>query len=107
MPKILTPVIFFQQQNKFTDVWKTKQEMNNPHPASFPEELIDRIINSTDGSLVLDPFGSSGTTAVSSIKDNKNFILIEKSMLYCEMAKARIEGKEDWRNVSYNSSEDR
>ncbi len=93
--------------NKFTDVWEIKQEMNNPHPAPFPEELIDRIINSTEGSLVLDPFGGSVTTAVSSIKDNKNFILIEKSMLYCEMAKARIEGKEDWRNVSDNSSEDR
>lgn len=93
--------------NKLTDVWEIKQEMNNPHPAPFPEELIDRIVSSTDGKIVLDPFGGSGTTAVSSLKDNKNFILIEKSMFYCKMAKARIEGKGDWRNVSNDSTEDR
>ena len=93
--------------NKYTDVWEIKQEMNNPHPAPFPEELIDRIISSTNGNIVLDPFGGSGTTAVSSLKDNKDFILIEKSAFYCEMAKIRIEGKEDWRNVSNNSSKNR
>lgn len=86
--------------NKHTDVWEIKQEMNNPHPAPFPEELIDRIVSSTDGAIVLDPFGGSGTTAVSTLKDNKDFILIEKSSYYCKMAKARIDGKEDWRNVS-------
>lgn len=85
--------------NKFTDVWEIKQEMKNPHPAPFPEELIDRIINSVSGMLVLDPFGGSGTTAISAIKGNKEFILIEKSTLYCEMSKKRIEGKEEWRNV--------
>lgn len=84
--------------NKLTDVWEIKQETKNPHPAPFPEELTDKIIESTSGKLVLDPFGGSGTTAVSSIKADRNFILIEKSMDYCEMAKARIMGKEDWRN---------
>ncbi len=85
--------------NKWTDVWEIKQEMKNPHPAPFPEELIDRIVQSTTGQIILDPFGGSGTTAISSIKDNRNFILIEKSNFYCKMAKARIEGKEDWRDV--------
>jgi len=84
--------------NKLTDVWEIKQEMRNPHPAPFPEALIDRIIESTTGTLILDPFGGSGTTAVCAHKDNKDFILIEKSYSYCEMAKKRIEGKEDWRN---------
>lgn len=93
--------------NKFTDVWEIKQEMNNPHPAPFPEELIDRIVTSTDGTIVLDPFGGSGTTAVSSLKDNKNFILIEKSMTYCKMAKARIDGRGDWRDGTNNSTENR
>lgn len=85
--------------NKFTDVWEIKQEMNNPHPAPFPEELIDRIIQSTTGKLILDPFGGSGTTAVSALKDGRDFILIEQSKKYCELAKKRLEGKEDWRNV--------
>lgn len=85
--------------NKYTDVWEITQEMNNPHPAPFPEELIDRIIGSTNGKIILDPFAGSGTTAVSSKKLNRDFILIEKSIGYCKMAQARIEGKEDWRNV--------
>lgn len=85
--------------NKLTDVWEIKQEMKNPHPAPFPEALIDRIIESTEGKLVLDPFGGSGTTAVCARKDNKDFILIEKSYAYCQMAKKRIDGEEDWRNV--------
>lgn len=92
--------------NKLTDVWEVKQEMKNPHPAPFPEELIDRIISSVEGQLVLDPFGGSGTTAVSAVKDGRDFILIEKSTHYCEMAKARIEGEEDWRNVGNPASED-
>lgn len=85
--------------NKHTDVWEIKQEMKNPHPAPFPEELIDRIISSTNGQIILDPFAGSGTTAVSSKKLNRDFIMIEKSIGYCKMAQARIEGKEDWRNV--------
>ena len=84
--------------NKLTDVWEIQQEMNNPHPAPFPEALIDLIISSTDGNIVLDPFAGSGTTAVSAKKAGRHFIMIEKSLRYCEMAKTRIEGG-DWRNV--------
>ena len=84
--------------NKFTDVWEITQEMKNPHPAPFPEALIDRIISSIDAKMILDPFGGSGTTAVCAKKFGRDFILIEKSELYCRMAKARIEG-EEWRNV--------
>lgn len=85
--------------NKFTDVWEITQEMNNPHPAPFPEKLIDRIVQSTTGKIILDPFGGSGTTAVSAKKFGRDFILIEQSYLYCELAEARIGGNEDWRNV--------
>ncbi len=93
--------------NKLTDVWEVKQEMHNPHPAPFPEDLIDRIVTSTNGSIVLDPFGGSGTTAVSALKDNKNFILVEKSMSYCKMAKLRIEGNGDWKYVANDTTENR
>ena len=85
--------------NKLGDVWEITQEMNNPHPAPFPEELIDRIIQSTTGKLILDPFCGSGTTAVSAKKAGRDFIMIEQSPKYCELAEARIEGREDWRNV--------
>lgn len=84
--------------NKLTDVWEITQEMKNPHPAPFPEALIDRLVSSTNAHIILDPFAGSGTTGVCARKFDRNFILIDKSELYCRMAKARIEG-EDWRNV--------
>ncbi len=85
--------------NKFTDVWEIAQEMNNPHPAPFPEELIDRIVQSTTGRIICDPFCGSGTTAVSAKKFGRDFIMIEQSRKYCELAEARISGDEGWRNV--------
>ena len=88
--------------NKNTDVWTIKQEMKNPHPAPFPEELIDKIVSSTTGQLILDPFAGSGTTAVSAKKFDRHFILIEKSLKYCEMAQKRING-DDWRNDGNDS----
>lgn len=90
--------------NKNTDVWEVKQEMKNPHPAPFPEELIDKIVSSTTGKIILDPFGGSGTTAISAKKFDRDFILIEKSLKYCEMAQKRIDGG-DWRNDGNTSRE--
>jgi len=39
---------------------------NYPHPAMYPDELVERILNigSVEGDLVLDPFLGSGTTLV-------------------------------------------
>ena len=81
--------------NRLGDVWEIKQEMNNPHPAPFPEELTDRIISSTNAKLIVDPFGGSGTTAISALRYGREYILIEKSEEYCSMARARIQGL-DW-----------
>ena len=85
--------------NKYTDVWEITQELKNPHPAPFPEALIDRILSSAAGQIVLDPFAGSGTTGVSARKFNRDFILIEKSEEYCRMAKARLDGA-DWRDAN-------
>ena len=84
-------------KNKLTDVWEIKQEMKNPHPAPFPVELIDNIVSSLQGQVILDPFAGSSTTAISCLRHGKTFIMIEKALSYCEMSKKRING-EDWRN---------
>lgn len=81
-----------QGANKHGDVWDIMQEMNNPHPAPFPTQLIDRIISSTNADLVLDPFSGSGTTGVSAMNNGRNYILIDNSEEYCTLAKARLEG---------------
>lgn len=73
------------------DVWEFTQEMNNEHPAAFPVSLIDRIVSSTNAKIILDPFMGSGTTAISALNFNRNYIGIDISPDYCEMALKRIE----------------
>ena len=77
--------------NAYGDVWEFTQEMNNEHPAAFPVELIDRIVSSTTAKIILDPFMGSGTTAVSAQKFKRDYIGIEISPEYCEMAEKRID----------------
>lgn len=77
--------------NSYGDVWEFTQEMNNFHPAPFPVALIDRIISSTTGKLILDPFMGSGTTAVVAMGLKRNYIGIDISAQYCEKAEQRIE----------------
>ena len=76
--------------NASGDVWEFTQEMKNEHPAAFPVNLIDRIVSSTDAKIVLDPFMGSGTTAISAINFKRNYIGIDISPEYCEMARKRI-----------------
>lgn len=76
--------------NAYGDVWEFTQEMKNEHPAAFPVNLIDRIVSSTNAKIILDPFMGSGTTAVSAINFNRNYIGIDVSSEYCEMAEERI-----------------
>lgn len=76
--------------NALGDVWEFNQESNNKHPAPFPVKLIERIICSTDAKIVLDPFIGSGTTAIAAINLNRNYIGIDISKEYCDMAEERI-----------------
>jgi modification methylase len=76
--------------NAYGDVWEFTQEMNNEHPAPFPVALIDRIIGATNARIILDPFMGSGTTAIVAMGLKRNYIGIELSPVYCEMAEKRI-----------------
>ena len=78
--------------NGHGDVWEFTQEMNNEHPAAFPVDLIDRIVSSTTAKVILDPFMGSGTTALSAINFDRDYIGIDISPEYCEMAEKRIIG---------------
>ena len=76
--------------NACGDVWEFTQEMKNKHPAAFPVDLIDRIISSTSAKVILDPFMGSGTVAVAAKNLKRNYIGIDISPEYCEMAEQRI-----------------
>lgn len=79
------------KKNKFGDVWEFTQDMNNKHPAPFPLLMIDRIVSSTDARVILDPFMGSGTTAIAAINNQRDYIGIDVSPEYCEMAEKRIQ----------------
>jgi DNA modification methylase len=63
------------------------------HPAVFPEQLAsDHIISwSNEGDTVLDCFMGSGTTGKMALLNKRNFIGIEISKDYFEIAKNRIQ----------------
>ncbi|MFH0766342.1 MAG: site-specific DNA-methyltransferase [Calditrichota bacterium] len=62
------------------------------HPTQKPLEIINRMVlaSSPPQGLVLDPFGGSGTTAVSCLQHHRRFILFEINEDYCELARKRI-----------------
>ena len=62
------------------------------HPTQKPVALFGYLIKTytNEGELVLDNCAGSGTTAISCIRYNRRYILIEKEEKYCEIAKQRI-----------------
>ena len=75
------------------DLWDiTKYEGNEFHPTQKPTNLIARMIknSSNEGDIVLDPFLGSGTTAVACKQLKRNFIGIELSQKYCDIANQRL-----------------
>jgi len=63
------------------------------HPTLKPLELFRWIIEnySEEGQIILDPFLGSGTTAVACKQLGRNYIGIELSQEYCDIANKRLE----------------
>jgi len=62
------------------------------HPAPFPIELPYRVIkmNTFIGATVLDPFMGSGTTGIACVRTDRNFVGVELSEDYFDIARHRI-----------------
>lgn len=62
------------------------------HPATFPDKLASDLILcfSEPGDLVLDPMCGSGTTCVQAKQNERNYIGIEISEEYCQIAEQRL-----------------
>jgi DNA modification methylase len=75
-------------ENKFTT-----QPSPNHHPTVKPTELMRylcKLITPPSG-VILDPFMGSGSTGKGAVKEGFDFIGIDQSSEYCEIARARIE----------------
>ena len=65
---------------------------NNDHPTVKPISLMEYLIRvySPVNSMLLDPFCGSGTTGVAAIQQNREFVGIDLSEHYCDIARERI-----------------
>lgn len=70
-----------------------KTNGNKVHPTQKPLEIIDKFIKDSTkkDDLILDVFMGSGSTAVSCIKNKRNFIGFEIDEIYFDIANKRIQ----------------
>ena len=68
-------------------------QFKNRHPTQKPVKLFEYLIKTytNEGDLILDNCIGSGTTAISALNTNRNFIGFEKEKKYYDLANERIE----------------
>jgi DNA modification methylase len=84
-----------------SNVWEINPITRSKHLAPFPKELSDKIIKyySYIGDVVLDPFIGSGTTAISCVDLNRQYLGIEIHQEYKDLAEERIQEATYERNI--------
>ena len=77
---------------KVTSGHNRSSEERTPHPAQFPEAVIQRVVkaSSNPGELILDPFAGSGTTALVARHLGRPAVGIESRADYLDIAVARL-----------------
>ena len=78
-------------------VWRMKappksEKHHGKHPTQKPLVLIERCLlaSTNEGSLVLDPFSGSGTTAAACARIRRHCVAVEQDPAYLEIARARV-----------------
>ena len=86
-------VLFNPLGHNAPSVWQIRHAgYAGSHPAAFPTELVRRIIVTacdTD-SLVLDPFGGAGTTALVALQLGHRAITIDRHKTFTDEARERL-----------------
>ncbi len=79
-------------RGEMSNVIRIGKNRENEHRAAFPVQLPQCLISqfTSPGSLILDPFMGSGTTAIASIREKRNFIGFELNKEYYDKACKRI-----------------
>jgi site-specific DNA-methyltransferase (adenine-specific) len=72
---------------------KSERGLNNNHPTVKPVSLIRYLIKlvTPKNGIVLDPFGGSGTTAVATIEEGFDCIIMEKEPEYINIINIRAQ----------------
>ncbi len=81
----------------WSDIKKSKEEMELGHPALFPLQLAQRLIEcftTSEDTVILDPFVGVGTTVIAADRLNKTGIGIELSPDFVAVAEKRLGQRE-------------
>ena len=91
---------------QLTGIWDIMPENKNPHPAPFPLEIPIRIIYSLfdddKDKIVLDPYVGSGTVPLACKLFNCNYVGIDISQNYLDMASTRLENSNGYIEIYQN-----
>lgn len=103
-PSNIIGEVLSEHQKYFYAPRATRKEkgQDNDHPTVKPVDLMAYLIKiySPPNSIVLDPFCGSGTTGVAAILENRQFVGIDLSEHYCDIAKNRIKNEKASREVT-------
>ncbi|MBI5714629.1 MAG: HEAT repeat domain-containing protein [Chloroflexi bacterium] len=75
-----------------TNVWKIAPANDKVHPAIFPRELANRVIQlySLQGDLIFDPFAGSATVGYAAVALQRYFLLAENEPTYIKRAESLL-----------------
>lgn len=82
----------------WSDIRKSKEELALKHPALFPAELVERLIECflpPQGRIVLDPFCGLGSSVVAAQKLGHVGIGLDINDEYLQIARTRLKGEDD------------
>lgn len=86
------------ERGTLNDIWNIKRgrKVEKNHGATFPEELVAKIVThfSNVGDIVYDPFMGTGTTAVVCKKLGRQYLGSEISSEYCDVINNRLKFNE-------------
>ena len=90
------PIEYIDNGKRYpTQVWKFKRDIlkYNLHPTQKPISLLRELINtfSNENDIILDNTMGSGSTIVAAIRENRQYIGIEKEEKYFDIANKRLQ----------------
>lgn len=96
------PIELSSEYARWTSVWDFCPNRSDEHPCPFPEAMIKLIILALTkkDDLILDPFCGSGVVCKCAYELNRNFIGIDISKNYCEIANTNIKKVESYKQES-------
>jgi len=87
----------------FSQIWNITGESTKEHPAPYPLELANRLVQmfSFAGDIVLDPFCGSGTSMLAAKHSGRNSIGIEIDAAYCNQIELRLNHNSLFKNSTF------